>query len=190
MARATLVKKARKDVPGTNIKAGDSYYWWKFRRGGKHYSKTPPRRSQLTQSSFYAALWDIEDEIAALPADPVLQDSVEDIIGSLEELRDECQSSLDNMPEGLQQGPTGDLLQERIDAVESAISDLEQIDFEFTAEEFDESDHEREDDETEDEHTARVAEAREQHEQEQVEAEDSHWQEKLEEVQNVTIDAP
>lgn len=37
MARATLVKKARKDIPGTDIKAGDSYYWWAFRFGGKHY---------------------------------------------------------------------------------------------------------------------------------------------------------
>lgn len=72
MARATFVKKARKDIPGTDIKAGESYYWWKFRFGGKHYSKTPPRRSQLTQSDFLGQLYAIEDEIQGLVADDTL----------------------------------------------------------------------------------------------------------------------
>lgn len=31
MPRVTHVKKARKAIPGTDIKVGDSYYWWKFR---------------------------------------------------------------------------------------------------------------------------------------------------------------
>ncbi len=56
MARAHFVKKARKDNPAAGIKAGDSYYWWKFRRGGKHYSKTAPRPSQLTQSEYLRRL--------------------------------------------------------------------------------------------------------------------------------------
>jgi hypothetical protein len=53
MARAHFVKKARKAIPGTDIKKGDSYYWWKFRFGGKRTSKTAPKASQLTQSEFW-----------------------------------------------------------------------------------------------------------------------------------------
>lgn len=51
------------------------------------------------------------------------------IVSELEYIRDEQQERLDNMPEGLQQGDTGMLLQDRIDCLESAISELEDIDF-------------------------------------------------------------
>ena len=39
MPRVHHVKSARKDNPVA--KKGESYYWWKFRYGGKRYSKTP-----------------------------------------------------------------------------------------------------------------------------------------------------
>ncbi len=54
MPRVTHVKKARKDNPV--CKAGESYYWWKFRYGGKRYSLTRPRPSQLTQSAYFGGL--------------------------------------------------------------------------------------------------------------------------------------
>lgn len=60
----------------------------------------------------------------------VSEEGRDSIIADLEEIRDEQQDRLDNMPEGLQQGDTGMLLQDRIDCLESAISDLESIDFE------------------------------------------------------------
>ena len=47
---------------------------------------------------------------------------------------DECQESLDNMPEGLQEGDTGQMLQERIEACESAQSELESMDLDFESE--------------------------------------------------------
>jgi hypothetical protein len=58
MPRVNFVKKARKAIPSSGIKVGDSYYWWKFRYGGKFVSKERPRQSQLTQSKLsgvYAA---------------------------------------------------------------------------------------------------------------------------------------
>lgn len=55
---------------------------------------------------------------------------VDEIISSLEEIRDYTQESLDNMPEQLQQGDTGCMLQDRVDCIESTISDLEQISYE------------------------------------------------------------
>ena len=65
MPRVHHVKRARKAVKSAGIKVGDSYYWWKFRYGGKHTSKTPPRQSQLTNSDklsrAYAASESLED---------------------------------------------------------------------------------------------------------------------------------
>lgn len=181
MARATFVKKARKDVPGTDIKAGDSYFWWKFKRGGKHFSKTAPRRSQLTQSEFYANVYDLQDEIGELSADADLPDRVEDFVSRLNEIADECEEKVQNMPEGLQQGSVAELLNERADAMRNAASEFEALDLSEWDEEFDEP--EREEDETDEAFAARVEEAKR-------EAEAAHWQEKLEEVQGIDVDAP
>ena len=132
MPRVTFVKKARKDNPA--VKAGESYYWWKFRYGGKRYSKTRPRPSQLTQSHYYGTVRSlverIEDESPTDYDDFVsLRDEVRD---ELEELGQECQSSLDNMPSSLQYGSSGEMLQERVDACENATMEIESID-EFDA---------------------------------------------------------
>lgn len=57
------------------------------------------------------------------------EDTAQNIADELDTIKDNCQDSLDNMPEGLQEGNTGELLQERIDNLDSAISDLEAIDY-------------------------------------------------------------
>ena len=54
MARVIHVQKARKDNPA--VKKGQPYYHWSFRFGGKHYSATYPRPSQLTQSKMSEVL--------------------------------------------------------------------------------------------------------------------------------------
>jgi len=53
---------------------------------------------------------------------------MEQLISDIEELKDETQNSLDNMPSQLQDADSGQLLQERIDALESWVSDLQSID--------------------------------------------------------------
>ena len=58
----------------------------------------------------------------------VSEDTPQEIMDHLEELRDELQERLDNMPESLQESDTGSLLQDRIDGLEAAMSDLELID--------------------------------------------------------------
>lgn len=50
----------------------------------------------------------------------------------LEEVRDEEQEALDNMPESLQESERGQQMQEYIDAIESAITELDYIDLEGT----------------------------------------------------------
>ena len=128
MPKVTFVKKARKDIPGSNIKKGDSYFWFKFRFGPKYCSKTRPNRSQLTQSAFLSAWYDFEDEVNAMAG--IDEDGVQELIGRAEEMRDECQSSLDNMPEQLQESSdSGNTLRERIDELDNFISELETIDF-------------------------------------------------------------
>ena len=136
MPRVTHVKKARKDVPGSDIKKGESYYWWKFRFGGKRVSRTAPRRSQLTNSAHLGQLYDMEDAIGnyQLPVEPDdieilvsdVQMFIDDMKSQVEELRDQAQESLDNMPEQLQGAPTGELLQSRIDGADGAESALDE----------------------------------------------------------------
>jgi hypothetical protein len=132
MTRANFVKAARKDYPNAGIKKGESYYWWSFRFGGKHMSKTPPKQSQLTQSEFLSTLYDIQERIGDLSADSAsdLQSAVEEIADELRTLGEECNDKRDNMPEGLQDGDVGQLLEARAEACEQAASDLEDVDFE------------------------------------------------------------
>ncbi len=184
MARATFVKKARKDIPSAGIKAGESYYWWKFRFGGKYFSKTAPRRSQLTQSEFYSQVYEIEDEIAGATADESLKDFVEDIASRLREIGEDCQSKRDNMPESLQDSDTGSLLEERAQAMETAADEFESIDFDDAP---DEDPDENPDEETADEGDHGDAEIVVTAHQDKV---DEYWQGKLEEVQAISIDAP
>ena len=132
MARVHFVKKARKDNPA--VKRGESYYWWAFAFGPKRYSRTAPRRSQLTQSSFLSQLYDLEDGLhkrfsGIELATDALQDEISNLTSDLESLRDECQDSLDNMPEHLQDtSDSGILLTERVEGLDEWISELESID--------------------------------------------------------------
>lgn len=124
-------QKANKNYPDQGIKKGDTYYWWQFRHGGKIKSKTYPKPSQLTQSAFWGTVYSIQESNEQVPAFDDIESAIDDIKGELEALRDEQQEKLDNMPEGLQQGATGELLQERYDTLDGVISDLEGIDLEF-----------------------------------------------------------
>jgi hypothetical protein len=112
------------------IAKGESYYWWQFKNGGKHFSKTEPKPSQLTQSSYLSQLYSIQERINEFETSNVedLENFVDELKGDLETLRDDTSDSLDNMPENLKTSPTGELLQERIDNLENAISEFENID--------------------------------------------------------------
>ena len=137
MPKVYIVKKSRKDYPKFGIKKGDSYYYWKFSFGPLVKSKTYPKPRQLTRSSFLINAYDIQDMIADLSkitrhAD--LEDQVQDVISSIEFLRDETQESLNNMPEHLQDtSDSGILLTERIEALENWQSEIEGVDIEIDA---------------------------------------------------------
>lgn len=136
MPRVHYVKKARKDNPVA--KRGESYYWWKFRYGGKQYSTTRPRQSQLTQSPHLSMIYEAQEMIedfsipdAATFGDPhELAEAVRDLasewegaIDTLREVASNYNESADNKEEYFPGG--GDEIREKADAVESSADEAE-----------------------------------------------------------------
>lgn len=147
MARP-VQRTARKDYPANGIVKGDKY-WFCAIKTGPRSSRTlrqlqPFRRSQLTSSDYLAQLYDWEDSLAALAS----MDDAQNLADTIRQLGEEQQEKLDNMPEGLQQGDTGQMIQERIDACENAASEIEDIISEWENQEEPDEDEESE---TEDE---------------------------------------
>lgn len=174
------------------IAKGESYWWWQFQNSPKRYSKQEPRQYELTQSAYLSSLYQIMEEIEDFSPNSAeeVQSFKDDIISSLEELRDTTQDSLDNMPESLQYSPTGELLQERIDSLESAISEFESLDLDFEEKEdseikeiiAEEEGIDTDDDGWEDEITSDQVDEKRQ------ELEDDWVSEKLDEIQSISIE--
>lgn len=123
---------AAKDYPDKGIKKGDTYYKWTTRPGGRgkgivHRQVTYPRPQQLTSSEFMIAVYDIEDRISALIADDDLGGERDSIVDDIRALGEEQSEKRDGMPDSLQEGPTGELLQERADACDQWATDLENV---------------------------------------------------------------
>lgn len=109
------------------IVRGERYYQWsiKRQRGGvtyrQHESHGAPRPSQLTESKMsgvYAAIESAEEAIAAAGSPEDVAEALRAAASDVEGVRDEYQESLDNMPEGLQQGDTGQQIEERVSNLE------------------------------------------------------------------------
>lgn len=125
MARVEKVK-ARKDYPAQGIKKGDEYYICriKLQRGGMTIrSKDPIPRYRTTVSEFYSTLWQIEDEAFS---GVETSEQLRDVATQVRELGEAQQEKLDNMPEGLQEGSTGEMLRERAEACEAWADEIEQ----------------------------------------------------------------
>jgi hypothetical protein len=126
-------RKAAKDYPGNGIKKGDKYFYVKIKTGPYSSrtirSLTRPKRWQLTSSDFYQQLWPIEDERFGVVNEA---SDLNDIAQELRELGEAQQEKFDAMPDGLQQGDTGQRVEQRAtscgewaDAIENAANDLE-----------------------------------------------------------------
>ena len=142
---ATLKRqKARKMYECSNssckslIKVGEEYYRYSMSRFQPLRIlclACKPTRSQMTSSDFLSTMYAIEDEdmqgvsIEAIEEDA--QGIVEGIVSQLEELRDETEERRDNMPEQLQDAPSGEILLGRVDSVDEMISELEDVDLEI-----------------------------------------------------------
>ena len=122
--------KARKDYPQFGIAKGDTYYEWAFFRQKPTKSKTYPTRIQLTQNDTQIAVWSVYDQCGIDWSErnaATLAEAVNDAASQLEEAASECREKFDNMPEGLQQGDTGQRLEQWADAIDSAVSELQDL---------------------------------------------------------------
>lgn len=141
MATLNRVKAARKPGKcskcGKPIEVGDPYLWWAFRHGPKYKRCTehPPRQSELIASPFLSGMAESQEEIEdALEtfhdggSVEDLQATVESVAAAIRERGEEAQGSFDNMPEGLQQGETGQMLETRAERCEEIASELEDLD--------------------------------------------------------------
>ena len=132
MGKVSVIKKSRKEYRcsrcGKVIPVGSTYY-----KGEINFGPTIVRCSDCKLES-----WEVTTSDYQLAVGEIVyrweknygysEDAIDNIVSDLQEIADDLQGRLDNMPEGLQEGDVGQLLQERIDALESAISELESID--------------------------------------------------------------
>ncbi len=132
MPQVHHVKKARKANRNLGIKKGESYYWWKFRNGGKRISKTPPKPSQLTQSEFWSTIFGLQETSENAPAYDDIEGEIDTIKDELENIKSEIEDKISNMEQTFPNGcPSLDTLNERKDALEGAIDELGSIDTSF-----------------------------------------------------------
>jgi len=124
-------------------KKGDTYYWWQFRHGGKNFSTTRPRPSQLTQSEFYSAVYSLQEEADdwEVNSEDDFNEMLEHCKSQVEEIRDYEEEKKSNMEsEGLENVPSYETVSERYDAMEEMHSELECVEWE----DFDEEDEDEE----------------------------------------------
>lgn len=121
---------ARKDYPHYGIAKGQRHYNWHLKTGprsSREYRQVePPRPSQLTTSVFLGTIGDMELEIAEFVHDDSLPDTLSEFAGRARELGSEEREKFENMPDGLQQGDTGQMLEERADACDAWADEIEQ----------------------------------------------------------------
>lgn len=116
------------------VSKGETYYVWGMMIGGRgveRRSTTKPTRSQLTNSDFLGQIYDIEDSLNFSQADDVedLQSMRDSVVEDLRSLGSEQEDKFSNMPDGLQQGDTGQLIEARGQSCEAIADEFEGIDF-------------------------------------------------------------
>ena len=120
MPRVHFVKVARKPIPHAGVAVGESYFWWKFRYGGRRVSKARPRPSQLTQSKLsevYAAREELSDFLDGwdrVGGDP---EGVADALDAAAERVREVAEAYGEAAEAM--GGAGEANQEKADACEA-----------------------------------------------------------------------
>lgn len=126
------ISKSRKEYVcskcGEVIPIGSSYI-----RGQVNFGPTIIRCASCSLKRYEVTTSDYINRVGAIVEDwresySANISGIDELVSDLEEIKDELEERLDNMPDGLRDGDTGCLLADRIDNLESAISDLESID--------------------------------------------------------------
>lgn len=133
MAKATK-QKARKEYICNKCKCtinpGDFYFKITEMYSNPKYrcENCKPQRSELTNSEYLSWLYDLQDNLTER-YDLQEEFSKDEIIQELENQKDELEARYDNIPEQLQYASAGETIQNRMDSLDSAISDLEALDY-------------------------------------------------------------
>lgn len=132
MGKVNHVKKSRKEHKcgkcGKVIPVGSSYY-----KGELNFHPSIIRCEECGLKPYEVTTSDYQLRIGKLQVDWEVdygvstEDCQDEIAQELESIQEDLQDRLDNMPEGLQQGDTGMMLQERIDSCETAASYIRDI---------------------------------------------------------------
>lgn len=121
-------RKARKDYPSAGIKAGDMYYTASIKTGPRSSrtirSLKPIPRSQLTTSAFLSGWYAVQEGIEG---EALTADVIRDCASTIRELGEAAMESYENMPEGLQEGETGQLLYARAEGSETTADELGRV---------------------------------------------------------------
>lgn len=148
MGKVTHVKKSRKEHKcgkcGKVIPIGSEYL-----KGELNFSPSIIRCVDCGLQSYEVTTSDYQLRVGRLQCDwecdydPSDEQCIEDIAAEIDSIQEELQERLDNMPEGLQAGDAGQLLQDRIDLCESVASDIRNIEVDEDASEEDQEDERR-----------------------------------------------
>lgn len=132
MAKIQKVNKCRKEQKcgkcGKTIEVGSPYYYAEpaFRAKIVRCASCGLKPYETSSSEYIQTIGALQDNWSnEYDIDESTPDS---IISTLEELKDTAEDSLYNMPEQLQESDSGMILQDRIDALGSAIDELQSID--------------------------------------------------------------
>lgn len=124
--------KARKDYPDIGVKKGEMYYKWKIKTGPvsgvTRRSKEAPKPSQLTASEYASTTAEFCERDFSFEDSDDAEAQITELAEEIRAFGEEQQSKKDNMPEGLQEGDTGQLLEARAEACENVASELEGVD--------------------------------------------------------------
>lgn len=134
MGKIVKVNKSRKEFKcskcGQVIPIGSAYY-----RGELNFAHAIIRCSKCKLQPWEVTTSDYKLSVGNIIYNwkqeyGVDENTVEQLADELDSIRDDLQERLDNMPEGLQEGDAGQILQDRIDGLDSAIDELNNIDVE------------------------------------------------------------
>lgn len=151
MARLRYVKKARKDQGACSkcrkpIKAGDAYKWWANRIGRMSMKRKVCASCKVTRADttlsklgpLYAAQDEAEEALQQAFTGDDIAAAIETVREVAEEVRDEYQEGLDNMPDGLREAAEDGMVGERIQELEQYMDELDSKAGELTGEEWEE----------------------------------------------------
>ena len=137
MARINTVQKSRKEKVcgrcGKTIPVGSKYFYIDFYSGrtAVRCENCGFKKSETTENYYLQQVYGLQENYEERLHNSTgedLEDIKSELVDELETLKDECQERFDNIPEQLQDGDAGQLLQERIDSLDGVISDVDSTD--------------------------------------------------------------